>query len=304
MAASMDSQHAACASCGTALAGPYCSQCGEEVLNPEKLTLRYFFGNTVVSELFNIDGKIRRTLNLLLGRPGFLAIEYALGRRRPYLNPLRILIIAIIVFALGTMSGLAFTFTFGSGDFKLNLSVVPSVITSEGTLGGMLSRIDRSAVIQGMLERKTGTSLGEIPTEVGARFNQIVGNLATPLSFTVVLLLGLLVFLLFNRRRPLFVEHLVFGIHYYSFVLFTSLLLVIAVRLQPWFVIFLLSSLAVTLWQLAYLATAVRRFYLADVRRLLAWPTSVGVALLLVIFNSVFITGVQLASGAVAVWLL
>lgn len=58
---------AVCASCGRRLAGEsYCSHCGEEVLDTRKLTLHYFLTHTVLHELLNVDGKIWRTLKLLL----------------------------------------------------------------------------------------------------------------------------------------------------------------------------------------------------------------------------------------------
>src|SRR6185503_15609779 len=112
-----------CASCGHAVDGVYCPRCGEEVLDPSKLTLRHFLTHTVVHELLNFDGKIWRTLRLLLFRPGFLAIEYSAGRRRPYVNPLRVLIVTLVVYVLATQGGIGFTL--GIGDFKLNIAPVP-----------------------------------------------------------------------------------------------------------------------------------------------------------------------------------
>ena len=53
-------------------------------------------------ELLSLDGKIWRTLGLLRFRPVFLALEYAAGRRRLYINPLRVLIVAIVVYVLAT----------------------------------------------------------------------------------------------------------------------------------------------------------------------------------------------------------
>ena len=102
-----------CASCGQPLEGRYCSSCGEQALDPSKLTVWHFLTHTVVHELFNFDGKIWRTLGLLLFRPGFLALEYAAGRRRPYVNPLRILIATIILYVLATQGGTGFTLGVG-----------------------------------------------------------------------------------------------------------------------------------------------------------------------------------------------
>src|SRR5215510_11608937 len=104
-----------CASCGRPLTGEnFCSDCGEEIFDADKLTLRYFLTHSVLQELLNVDGKIWRTLRLLLFRPAFLALEYAAGRRRPYVGPVRVLIVAIIVYVLATQSGIGFTLGVGS----------------------------------------------------------------------------------------------------------------------------------------------------------------------------------------------
>jgi hypothetical protein len=58
-----------CVSCDAPLAGPYCSRCGERVLEPEALTLRHFLVHTVAHELLHVDGTLWRTLRLLFVHP-------------------------------------------------------------------------------------------------------------------------------------------------------------------------------------------------------------------------------------------
>src|SRR5205809_6737743 len=88
-----------CASCSQPLTGRFCSNCGEEAHDPTSLTVRHFLTHTLAHETLHIDGKIWRTLRLLFFKPGFLAAEYAAGRRRPYVNPVRIFLIAIVAYA-------------------------------------------------------------------------------------------------------------------------------------------------------------------------------------------------------------
>jgi hypothetical protein len=94
-----------CRSCDASLSGPYCSRCGGRALEPEALTLRHFLVHTVAHELLRVDGVLWRTLRLFFLRPGRLSLEYAAGRRRPYVNPFRLLLIAIVAYALMTSSG-------------------------------------------------------------------------------------------------------------------------------------------------------------------------------------------------------
>jgi hypothetical protein len=294
---------AICASCGAPLFGQYCSQCGEERFTSEKRTLRYFFRHIIGTELLNFDGKLLRTFTPLFARPGFLTAEYALGRRRPYLHPFRILLIGIVAYVLSTFGTGMGGFSFGSGSFRL--SYVPTIVAGNSA-GATVDRIDRYEIVERMLEAKTGVPRENIPDEVGDRFAATVATLATPLSFAVVVLFGMLLFLLFNRKRPHFVDHLVFALHYYGFALIVSMCTVAWVRLPLGLSLFAIiaGSFALMIWQVVYLVIAVRRFYLPQQGPWTAWPASTGAALLLFVFSGVFITAVQLGSGVVAVWLL
>lgn len=74
-----------CPNCGVRLTGRYCADCGQKTapLNP---TIGHFL-HEVAHELLHFDGKIFRSVWLLLTRPGFLTRELLAGRpassRRP-----------------------------------------------------------------------------------------------------------------------------------------------------------------------------------------------------------------------------
>jgi hypothetical protein len=289
---------AVCASCGQPLADVYCSRCGEQALDPSKLTLRYFLTGTVVRELLSLDGKIWRTLGLLLFRPGFLALEYAAGRRRLYINPLRVLIVAIVVYVLATQSGIGFAL--GGGDFKLNIA--PAPVSLELSIGGTFDQTDRFGILERMFVERFGPP-ESASNDLRGRLNRTLNVFSTPLSFTAVFLVALALYASFHRRRPLFVEHLVFSMHYYSFVLLTLLLAVLAVRLDlgRLSIVPLLAVPSLLVWHIVYLATAIRRFYLAGRRRWAAWSVSAALAPVFYLLNSLFITILQLAGAAFAI---
>ncbi len=50
----------------------------------------------------HVDGKLPRTLKLLLTRPGYVSAEYVTGRRAPYIAPLRLYLLVFLVFAFVT----------------------------------------------------------------------------------------------------------------------------------------------------------------------------------------------------------
>jgi hypothetical protein len=290
---------AVCASCGHPLTGSYCSHCGERALDPEKLTLRYFLAHTVVQELLSFDGKVWCTLGLLLFRPGFLALEYAAGRRRAYVNPVRVLLVAIIVYVLA-QGGTGFTI--GSGGWRLNIA--PAPVSPERSIGGTFFQTDRFGILESMFVERFG-SPESASNELRTRFNRMLNVFSTPLSFTAVFLVALTLYACFHRRRPLLVEHVVFAMHYYSFALLTLLLVMLAFRLSagrlPLTVMLAVTPLVI-IWQVVYLARAIRRFYCAAARsRVAAWTVSAVAAPVLFVLNSLFITVLQFAGAAFAI---
>jgi hypothetical protein len=93
-----------CPNCGTPLAGRYCANCGQKK-TPISPTLAYFV-HDLTHELLHVDGKIFRSIWLLLARPGFLTREYFLGRRASYISPIRLyLIFSIAFFAAAALPG-------------------------------------------------------------------------------------------------------------------------------------------------------------------------------------------------------
>ena len=141
---------AACASCNKPLSGRYCSHCGERALDPHSLTVRHFIAHTLAHEVLHLDGKIWRTLRNLVFRPGFLTSEYFAGRRRIYVNPLRMLVTAIIAYVLLTQGGLVFSLQIGT----LTLSVAPTRTPDDASVADTVVRIDRFGILANLLAEK------------------------------------------------------------------------------------------------------------------------------------------------------
>lgn len=282
-----------CVSCDAPLSGPYCARCGERVLEPQALTLRHFLVHTAAHELLHVDGTLWRTLRPLFVRPGWLSLEYAAGRRRPYVNPFRLLLVAIVAYALMTASGFIVTWNLG----PVTVSMAPAAIRRSLSVETTIGQIDPYGLLRSQFAAKKERLASEAAR---ARFHDRLAAFAQPVSFANVLLLAATLHLGFRWRRRRFLEHAAFSMHVVSFVLLSSVTLVIAIRLRFWLggYLFLVMGL-VALWQFAYLVAAIRRFYLPAGGwggRLL----SVAAAMLLYVVNTIFMSAVQVAGAAVA----
>jgi len=88
----------ACLNCGTTLTGPFCSQCGQRDVPPypsvRELVVDAFW------ELSGWDGRFASTVRALVSKPGRLTLDFLEGRRARYLSPLRLYLMASLVYFL------------------------------------------------------------------------------------------------------------------------------------------------------------------------------------------------------------
>src|ERR1044072_7149337 len=89
-------ESAACLNCGNELAGRWCSQCGQRV-TPARPTL-HELAHEAVHELGHLDGKIVRSVKLLLFRPGERPREFLDGKRVRAVSPIRLYLICSLIF--------------------------------------------------------------------------------------------------------------------------------------------------------------------------------------------------------------
>ncbi|MEL6857729.1 MAG: DUF3667 domain-containing protein [Pseudomonadota bacterium] len=87
-----------CRNCGTEVTGRYCPNCGQLAASFHR-PIASLVGETV-SDTFTLDGRLARTLPVLLFRPGRLTKNYTGGMRARYVPPFRLFLIASLVFYL------------------------------------------------------------------------------------------------------------------------------------------------------------------------------------------------------------
>lgn len=92
-----------CLNCGVTVAGRYCQQCGQE--NVEVKESFWHLIMHFIEDLTHFDGKLWKTLQLLLFKPGSLTKYYMEGKRATYLHPIRMYLFVSAVFFLVIFSG-------------------------------------------------------------------------------------------------------------------------------------------------------------------------------------------------------
>jgi len=85
-----------CENCGAELIGPHCAQCGQAAIDYRR-SFRHVIVD-VLDSFLNWDSKFFATLGLLIIKPWKLTNEFLAGKRVQYLHPLRLYLLASILF--------------------------------------------------------------------------------------------------------------------------------------------------------------------------------------------------------------
>src|SRR6476661_9743259 len=85
-----------CENCGAELIGHYCAQCGQAAVDYRR-SFRYVIAD-VLDSFLNWDSKFFTTIALLILKPWRLTNEFLAGKRVRYVNPLRLYLLASILF--------------------------------------------------------------------------------------------------------------------------------------------------------------------------------------------------------------
>jgi Protein of unknown function (DUF3667) len=85
-----------CENCGTELTGKYCAQCGQPAIDYRR-SFRHVIVD-ILDSFLNWDSKFIATMSWLIARPWHLTNDFLDGRRVRYVHPLRLYLLASILF--------------------------------------------------------------------------------------------------------------------------------------------------------------------------------------------------------------
>lgn len=196
---------ALCAACGAPLAGRFCSACGERRPSPDDERLGPFLREQW-QEVTSADGRLWATIKAIFV-PGKLTTEFFAGRRGRYVRPVRIFLVANVLFFLA-----------------LNVFGATSAFLGQ-------ANVQRSADYYGawateqLVEAAERTGLSQEAYD--AAFDRQSGTLATSLVGLMVPMLALVLAVALFWRRVSGVRHLVFATHYLAFAMLGTLVVAV-----------------------------------------------------------------------------
>jgi hypothetical protein len=196
-------------------------------------TLGHFF-HDLAHEFLHVDGTIFRTLKALFFQPGKLTEEYWAGHIVSWVRPVRVFLIVVALHLL-VSTGV------GPLNYQLLLNRKPN-----GDLN-----LAFGTKVQGIAVQKGSTP---VPEAERREFFEKFGHAYATIRYTSVVAFALASWLLYRRRQPYFVSHLIAGLHFYSFWYALAMLVSVPARWSPdWNPLSLISGV--------YLFLALGRLY-------------------------------------------
>jgi hypothetical protein len=283
-----------CENCGIVLHDRFCSHCGQDSRPFQRSLGKVFAGFT--AGLFDIDGKVLKSIIPLLLFPGRLTNQFLEGKRRSQVNPFQLYAFFSFIFFFTTLYAPSFLEKETIADIsKKDISAVLDSVEADSSAivvangEGLNWTIKRKAGSKSELA-KYDSLQSQMPEErrdpfpenlLMRRFYHLADRFALENRSTLlaemwdnfksnipnilILLLPVFAFLLkllYLRSNLYFVDHLVFSIHQFCFVFLLGTLLVLSGSWLPdWAPEWILIGL------IAYFILAMKRVYLQSYRR-------------------------------------
>lgn len=252
-----------CLNCGGAVHASFCPWCGQETalhVPSAREFLHEFVGHYVA-----LEGKLWKSLGLLLFKPGRLTRDYIEGRRERYVLPLRLyLTFSILFFAVFKFGGYDFEGRTDDGkaraeiqaenrqDFErssdirqLNLDKLKQNQELNGKLAGIPRTLAQKA------EKLNGMSYEEVTHRATAAFF----SYAPYVVFAMMPVFALYLKLLYLGSGRRYGEHLLFALHTNAFAFLMLGLLMLTPSGIP------VLGEVLGLWLVFYLPIAMRKVY-------------------------------------------
>ncbi len=185
-----------CKSCNTDLLGDYCHLCGEKIVHENDFSIIKIIEQGI--DIFtHIDSKIYKSAIALLFKPGHLSVLYVQGVRKSYMKPIQLFLLANVLFFLLLSSTDVFR--------------KPSAWWFE-------SSNDMNVNIADLVLQKSNESNKSI-REIALLYDQKSNTYAKTFVFSFIPILGFVLSILFVFKKLQFGKHIIFAIHFFSFVL-------------------------------------------------------------------------------------
>lgn len=243
---SADLANQPCRNCGEVVEQRYCSNCGQLAASFHRPILS-LIGETI-SDTFTVDGRLARTLPVLLFRPGRLTKNYTEGKRARYVPPFRLFLLASLVFYL-VLFALVPPGRYINVDDEMRAEITQSITEGQPTeIAQTIEESTRARLERADIHVDAPESVrGDIEEQIVAVLenqDQFAAQLENWLPRLSILLVPMTIIALtilhFWRRKLYIYDHAVHALHLHSWIYLTGAFLMLAGPYLPGLVVWLI----------------------------------------------------------------
>jgi len=222
-----------CENCGHFVDKRFCPECGQE--NVETRQRFYYLFTHFIEDFIHYDSKFWKTIRYLLTRPAKLTNEYLAGKRKSYMAPVTLYIfISFITFFIPAV------LPDRESKEKKETSVSQEITTEEEKEGEKSNKKNVTLTLNKEINENKDieTKIEELVQKIDgdkwlARFK---ANFHKAI-FIYMPFFAFWLWLFHNKKKWYYFDHSIFTLHYFSFILLSSLIYIIVKWSQTFFVI-------------------------------------------------------------------
>ena len=219
-----------CLNCGARLSGSFCSNCGQKDIN-----LNISFGHLLsdfFGDIFSYDSRVFRTLVPLLCKPGLLTQQYNLGQRVRFVPPVRLfIIISLLYFFFLSLTGVEDDRIIITDAVQTGAGITESVTTSGPRSTTVLADKQKPGESSDAKDLNGSGAANVFVRKVMAASKnreQVAATVFAWMPRVMFMLIPVFAFLLkifYRKSGKYYVHHLVFSLHFQSFLFLLLFLL-------------------------------------------------------------------------------
>lgn len=223
-----------CRNCGETVDQRYCTNCGQLAASFHRPIVS-LVGETI-SDTFTLDGRLARTLPILLFRPGRLTKNYTDGKRARYVPPFRLFLLASLVFYL-VLFALVPPGEYINVDDETRAEITENIGESQASdLAQNIDETTRERLERANIQVDAPDAVrNDIENQIVAVLDnqdQFAAQLEKWLPRLSILLVPMTIialsFLHFWRRKLFIYDHAVHALHLHSWIYLTGAFLMLA----------------------------------------------------------------------------
>ena len=224
-----------CTNCGTVLTGPFCANCGQNARS-RRASVTHMLAEAT-DDVLRFDSKFYRSILHLLIKPGYLSRQFIRGRRASMLPPIRMYLVISLLFF--------FIFDIPAPNVQnVNVYIGNILVGKEVPVRGqqnfsMISYSKETPIVgvwlNDFLDHKLEPLKTQDPQLVIDRIFNKLEDIVPNILILFMPIFALILKIMYLFKRVLYFDHLIFSLHFQSWLMVMILIIYSLAQYNPWF---------------------------------------------------------------------